>query len=103
MKKQIQVFVCLRRHTKYDYSTYPCASTVAWEPEAWSFRPTDDEHLVFVGEQTVEVQVPDNFDPVPQQTAALEAQKQEALDDYMAKVSLINERLSKLQALEFTS
>ena len=45
------------------------------------------------------VDIPENFNPIPQQVAALERQKAEALQKYQTTVAEINERLSKLQAI----
>lgn len=78
-----------------------------WETEG-NFVPfmcqlDNDDTRTFVNEQEVEIEVPDNFDPRPDQIAALEAQKQKAKADYQATVNDINERISKLQALEYTA
>ena len=63
----------------------------------------DAEHRTYVGEQEIEIEVPDNYDPRAQQIAALEKQKQKVMADYQKTVTEINERISKLQALEFTA
>jgi hypothetical protein len=61
------------------------------------------ENMVYVSTQEVEVDVPENFDPRALQIAALEAQKQKAMADFQKSVDDINERISKLQALEYTA
>lgn len=63
----------------------------------------DTETMIHVGEQEVEVEIPDNFDPRAQQIAALEKQKQKVMADYQKMVAEINERISNLQALEYTA
>ena len=63
----------------------------------------DTEAMIHVGEQEVEVEIPDNFDPRAQQIAALEKQKQKVMADYQKMVTEINDRISKLQALEYTA
>lgn len=63
----------------------------------------DDENRTYVGEQEVEVEVPDDYDPRAQQIAALEKRKQEVMADYQKMVTDINEKISKLQALEYTA
>lgn len=63
----------------------------------------DTETMIHVGEQEVEIDVPDSFDPRAQQIAALEKQRQKVMADYQKTVTEINERISKLQALEFTA
>jgi hypothetical protein len=47
--------------------------------------------------------VPDNYDPRAQQIAALEKQKQKVMADFQKSVAEINERISNLQALEYTA
>ena len=62
----------------------------------------DDESLTYICAQEVEVEVPDNYDPRAQQVAALEKRKQKVMADFQKSVDEINERISKLQALEYT-
>ena len=57
----------------------------------------------FVGEQEVDLEVPDNYDPRARKIAALEKQKQKVMADYQKMVTEINERISNLQALEYTA
>ena len=71
-----------------------------WTPVLWSCRVADTDARVFVSEQEFEVEVPEDFNPVPAQVAALEAQKLEALQKYQQAVAELNERLSKLLPLE---
>jgi hypothetical protein len=63
----------------------------------------DTETMIHVGEQEVEIDVPDNYDPRAQQIAALEKHKQKVMADYQKMVTDINEKISKLQALEYTA
>jgi chaperonin cofactor prefoldin len=63
----------------------------------------DTDSMIHVSEQEVEIEVPDNYDPRAQQIAALEKQKQKVMADYQKMVTDINERISKLQALEYTA
>lgn len=78
----------------------------SWEEEGEfrvdCIRLNDNEYHTFVGEQEVEIDVPDNYDPRPQKIAALEKQKQKAMADYQKSVMDINHRISKLLALELT-
>jgi len=73
------------------------------EFQVFSFKLDDAEHRTYVGEQEVEIEVPDNYDPRAQQIAALEKQKQNVMADYQKMVTEINERISNLQALEYTA
>jgi hypothetical protein len=73
------------------------------EFQVFSFKLDDAEHRTYVGEQEIEIEVPDNYDPRAQQIAALEKQKQKVMADYQKMVTEINERISNLQALEYTA
>ena len=65
-----------------------------------SFKLDDNENRTYVGEQEIDIEVPDNYDPRAQQIAALEALKQKVMADYHKSVMEINERIGKLLALE---
>jgi hypothetical protein len=73
-----------------------------WRPRWLPFKADDSADRVFIKEMSVEFDIPDDFDPIPKQVAALEAEKREALAEYQSKVASINERLSKLQAITYT-
>ncbi len=73
------------------------------EYQVYSCSLGDAEHRTYVGEQEIEVEVPDNYDPRPQQIAALEKQRQEIRAEFQKSIVEINERISNLQALEYTA
>ena len=73
------------------------------EYQIYSCQLDDAEHRTYVGEQEIEIEVPDNYNPRAQQIAALEKQKQEVMADFQKSVAEINERISNLQALEYTA
>jgi len=79
----------------------------SWEDEGEfrvdSIKLNDNEHHTYVGDQEVEIEVPDNYDPRPQKIAALEKQKQKVMADYQKSVTDINDRISKLMAIEYTA
>ncbi len=83
----------------YDFSTPDYRKT--WRPAFKEYKPEDDAERIFIRNETIELDAPDDFDPVPKQVAALEREKAEALAEFQAKVADINERLSKLQAITF--
>ena len=66
-------------------------------------RLPDDDTLSYVCEQEVEIEMPDNYDPRTQQIFALEKKKLEVMAHYQNIVTDMNERISKLQALEYTA
>ena len=70
--------------------------------EIFSFKFDDDDNRTYVGETEIEVDVPDDYDPRARQIAALEKKKQKVMADYQKMVTDINERISKLQAIEYT-
>jgi hypothetical protein len=76
---------------------------IAGEFQVFSCKLEDSEHRTYVGEQEIEIEVPDNYDPRAQKIAALEKHKQKVMADYQKTVTEINERISKLQALEYTA
>ena len=70
--------------------------------EVLSFKADDDDYRTFVGEQEIEIEVPDDYDPRMQKIAALEKQKQKVMAGYQNTLTEINDRINKLQALEYT-
>jgi len=76
----------------------------AWETEGkfevFSFKFDDDSNRTYVGEQEIEIEVPDNYDPRAQQIAALQKQKQKVMADFQVTVDQINRQISELQSIE---
>ena len=79
----------------------------SWETEGkfivFYVQLDDTEDRTYVGPQEIEIEVPDSYDPRAQQVAALEALKQKVMADYQKSVTEINDRISKLMALEYTA
>jgi hypothetical protein len=65
-----------------------------------SFKLDDSAERTYVGEQEIEIDIPEDYDPRAQQVAALEKQKQKVMADYHKSVMEINDRINKLLALE---
>jgi hypothetical protein len=82
-------------------------SKYSWEDKSeylvFYAKVEDDEYRTYVGAQEIEIEVPDNYDPRAQQIAALEKHKQKVMADFQRSVDGINEKISKLQALEYTA
>ena len=98
--KQTTAYVFLELDYVRDADGHPdYYAEKTWQPTTWSCRVDDNDTRIFVGAQTVSVEVPDDFNPTAKQVAALEQQKLEALERYRRTVSEINERLSRLQAI----
>lgn len=79
----------------------PDYSGKEWAPKLWCFKADDTDERVFVCETTTEFEMPDGFDPVAKQIAALEAAKGEALRQYQSRVAELNTRLANLQAITY--
>ena len=79
----------------------------AWEDkgqyQVYSCQMTDVEHRTYVGEQEIEIDVPDNYDPRPAKIAALQAILQKAAADYHKSVTEIQRRIAELQAIEYAA
>jgi hypothetical protein len=79
-------------------------SKYSWEPKGEYIvlyaKIDHTEHQTYVCSQEIEIEVPEDFDPRAQQIAALEAKKTKAMADYQKSVTEINDRISKLTALE---
>ena len=93
MKTTIPLCVFMEYKYKPDYSGKH------WIPGIWDIRVADDTERIFVGETSIEVETPDDFNPIPTQVACLEKEKTAAVAEYQKKVAEINERLSKLLAI----
>jgi len=92
---------------KIKTTLYIYRTQYAWQEkgsyDAYTFIAGDNENRTLVGEQEVELDIPDNYDPRAQQIAALVASKQELMADYQKSITSINNKISKLQALEYTA
>ena len=89
-------------HT-WDYS--PDVLREVWVPALYSWHTSskeDTESAIFVRQIEVQIEAPDNFDPTASQVAALLREKERIGAEFAAKIAEVNERLSKLQAIEHT-
>ena len=69
-----------------------------WDCRTWDAASADGR--VFVKEHTITVEVPDDFDPRPQQVAALEAEKQKARAEFQKRITEIDRQIQSLLAIE---
>lgn len=67
-----------------------------WAPTVWKCRVDDSQERIFVNEQTVAIEAPEDFDPRPQLVKALEAEK----DAFAARVVELDRQINELLALE---
>ena len=91
MKKQINGFILLRpdasEETKF---TWGCCEMAGYG-------------YVTVMPHSIEVDIPDDFDPRNAQVEMLKAEKQKAMADFQALVTSIDRKISELTALEYVA
>ena len=93
MKVKITVYI---HHAQYAFEE-------TGEFQVFCVRLDDTDYRTYVGQQEIEIEVPDNYDPTAQKLAALQKEKEKAQEEFSKKVASINERISKLQAIEYTA
>jgi len=64
------------------------------------YEPQTGSESVLVGEQTITLEVPEEFDPRPGMVKALEAKKEKARAEFAALVTQIDRQINELLALE---
>lgn len=70
--------------------------------DVWTWKPFSSEY-VLLDTKEVEFDIPDNFDPRPQQIAALQEKQKKAAADFHAMNTEIMRQIQELQALEMVS
>ena len=97
MSKQIttKMYVFWR---KSDYTGEEEFGLIAWDFRTWDANSRGGR--VFVKEIEVTFDVPDDFNPVPEQLAILEAAKQKARAEFQARVTEIDRQIQSLLAIE---
>ena len=68
----------------------------------FGFKATSNQGYTPIFEHSIEVELPAGFSRVAVESEAIKAQMAQAAADYHATVQKLQERLSKLQAIEFT-
>lgn len=63
------------------------------------FKPEETDDLTLIREHSFEVEVDEDFDPTPQQIAALQEKKRALRLKLAEDLMAIDEKLSKLQAI----
>lgn len=82
---------------------------INWKKEDWEsegrfyfqFSDMSEFGYVKVMPYTLEIDVPDDFNPVPGQIAALEKEKAKIRAEFNRRIAALNEQIGKLQALTF--
>jgi hypothetical protein len=94
-KHKITGWLYYRAADRYSKTGEPTVSLLPFAPEH-----AGDSWGVGVREHSVEVEIPDDFDPRPIQVAALEKQKQEIRAKFAAAVKEIDDRIASLLAID---
>lgn len=84
---------------KWDFESDATISFRKYEPGPRDAHSSRDQ--VTIRPHSFEVEVPDGFDPTPAMIAGLEEQKRQLRLKLAAELAVIDERISKLQALTF--
>jgi hypothetical protein len=93
MKKTISGFITW---SQSKYQTTPHIDFYVFDPR----KSVSFEDVVVVREHSFEIEVPDNFDPRPQQIEALQAEKKKLHADFSARCMQIERQISELTCLE---
>ena len=78
----------------YSWEGGPRISFSVFDPKEY-----DSSSTVTVRPHSFEVEIPDNFDPRPEQVAALEAQKKKVRAEFAKKITDLEMQISKLLAI----
>ncbi len=92
MKKTLTAHLC------YSTASYDSAQPF----QLWCVAMDNSKDYIHISSFDVEVDIPDGFDPRPQQIKALEKKQREAGAAFAALTTEIKRQISELQALEFT-
>ena len=92
----------MAKHTIKGFLVY---ETLSWQNDAdrvqfQSIEPWDGQDAVLIAPHEFEVEVPDNFDPRPQQIKELQAQQKKAAADFAKLCTDIARQISELTCLE---
>ena len=82
--------------------TWESEATITFTTHDHKAYPIRNEHMriAVICAHEFEVETPDDFDPRPQQVAALQAAKQKVRAEFAARIDEIERQISELQSLE---
>ena len=84
-------------YKKYEWQEQPSISFSTYDPAKYGMSDT-----VVIRDHSFEVEVPDDFDPRPEQIKNLEAEKNKLKNEFQARVIEIEKQINKLLALEMS-
>ena len=88
MKVTIKGFVHYKKETHCDWGDY----------RIFPYESNYDD-AVYIAPCSVEVEIPDDFNPIPAQVAALEKERREILAKSAKDVMMIDDRISKFTCI----
>lgn len=92
----IKGWLYYREASKYSQTGEPDIMSLPFDPK----NVTHDTWGVPVREHSIEVDIPDDFDPRPQQIAALDAEIKKTRAEFAARINELQEQKSRLLAIE---
>ena len=96
----------MSKHTVTGFITYEKPTWATTPSISWStYDPTDADwtEAIAVCPHSIEVEVPDDFNPIPQMVAGLEEQKRQLRLKLAQQLADLDERISKLSCIEHTA
>jgi hypothetical protein len=100
MKVMINAFIHAVHRNEYNAETSSFIPAVGWELYPFDMSVSSDGRRVLVGQQAVEVEVPDDFDIRAGLVDNLEREKRRIAAEYQKRVTELNSQIRNLLALE---
>lgn len=96
MKTVIKGFIIQRQYTWKE------KATITFTTHDYKTNPHTSDHMriAVICAHEFEVETPDDFDPRPQQVAALQAAKQKVRAEFAARITEIEKQISELTCIE---
>ena len=98
-KHQITGWLYYKAASKFSKTGEPVISFLPFDPK----YATADMWGVPVREHSIEVEISDDFDPRPQQVAALDEQIAKTRAEFTARINELQEQKSRLLAIEYVA
>jgi hypothetical protein len=95
----IKGWLYFKAASKFSKSGEPVIAFLPFDPKYASA----DTWGVPVREHSIEVEIPDDFDPRPQQVAALDAEISKVRAEFTARINELQEQKARLLAIEYVA
>jgi hypothetical protein len=99
MKVKVKVFVHAGKTWRYDPTTTETVESVKYELFPFDMSHTSMD-AVLVGEQEIEIEVPDSYDPRPAMVKKLEREKENVKAAFAKRITEIDSQIRNLLAIE---